>query len=134
LFLSCELAFPNADDLPPTFAQSARNNTITRDVLFKFRQPEINPRFRRVAEFATCVPVPEASVHENSDSLLGENEIGLSEKLLVASPSSDLKRAKQGNHPQLRVTISAGANPRHDRAALGRFENVRHLPMGTEDD
>ena len=64
-----KVAFPNSNDSPSSFAQRARNNAITRDVLFKFRQTEINPRFRRVAELATFVPVPKTSVHEDADLL-----------------------------------------------------------------
>ncbi len=65
--------------------------------------------------------MPEASVNENNNPLLQENEVGLAKQLFVASPTLELRCTKQGNHPQLRVTISVRANARHHgRAFLGR--------------
>jgi len=73
--------------------------------------------------------MPEAPVHENSDSLLRENEVGITEELFVAPPAFDAVGAKQRNHSQLRVLVPAGANPRHDGAAFRRVENVRHFHL-----
>jgi hypothetical protein len=59
-----ELAFPNPHGSPASSPQSSRYKTIARNILLKFRQPEFNPTFRRVAEFAVRMPMPETAVDE----------------------------------------------------------------------
>jgi len=57
-----EIAFPNSNDSPASFAQFAAYEPITRNIPLKFRQPEFKPTFRRVAEFAVRMPMPETTV------------------------------------------------------------------------
>jgi hypothetical protein len=48
----------------PALRRVSRYKRIARNVLLKFRQPEFNPTFRRVAEFAVRMPMPETAVDD----------------------------------------------------------------------
>ena len=92
-----EIAFPNSNDSPPSFAQLARYEPIARNILLKLRQPEFNARFRCVTELAAGMSMPEAAVNEYGNSMLWKNEIRFSEYVLISPPTGDSEMSEQVN-------------------------------------
>lgn len=69
--------------------------------------------------------MPEAAIHKQSDSFAPENEIRLSEELLISAPTSDSRCPKQRDHAQFRIFVALPLDCRHDGAALFGGKDVR---------
>src|SRR4051794_11564474 len=100
-----QLALPDSQDVPPGFSQSAGDQPIARDVPLELRQPKFGPTLRRVAEFATSVPMPEAAIYKHRDPLRGKNEVWLAKQLCIPSPAFDLTPTKQRNRSQFGIFV-----------------------------
>ncbi len=66
---------PDADDFPPLSTQVAIHASVAGHVGLAFTVPKCAVGFR--AGVALGAAVPEASVDEDGDLLLGEREVGL---------------------------------------------------------
>ena len=71
-------------------------------------------------------PVPEASVDEEGNSLLGEDEIGPPDELGSAPPARDSVGPKDAHHSHLRARVAPAPYSAHDLGALGFGEDVGH--------
>ncbi len=62
--------------------------------------------------------MPKAAVHEDSQPLLAEDEVGLSKHRLIPSPAHNADSAADGDESQFRAPVSAPAYQGHDLRAL----------------
>jgi hypothetical protein len=81
------LAFPNPDNLPPSFSQRAIDKLISRDVALELRQPEFLSCFGAVAELTAQMSMPEAAIDKHSYSRSWKSKVGLAEYRFVPSPA-----------------------------------------------
>jgi hypothetical protein len=105
-------------------AEGAYHDLVTCLVAGKFFAPEstIVDRFCGVLWTA----VPEAAIHEQSDTMPEENEIRTAEQANVATPAGDAVSAKQRDHRKLSGFVAATTHARHDFRPLCFRENVGH--------
>jgi len=70
--------------------------------------------------------VPKAPVNEDREFGRSEDEIRFAENRRIAPPASDAVLTHQRDEAQFGVAVAARADARHDFAALGLGENIRH--------
>ncbi len=107
---------PDADDFPSLPAELASDAFIAGHVVLKLFIPESSVGFRpRVALGAT---VPETSVDEDGNFLLGEGKVGLSRQRKMPSPASDLVSFQQAQQRILRLLVGLAPDEGHDLRAF----------------
>ena len=84
---------PDADDFPSPAPKLAGDVAVAGHVGLAFAVPEDAVGFR--AGVALGAAVPEASVDEDGDLMLGERKVGLSKQRKMPSPSGDLVLPQQ---------------------------------------
>lgn len=83
-----EGVLPDADDFPALASELAVHAAIPGHVVLALFIPELPICFR--ARVTLGAAVPEASVDEDGDLLLGERKVGLSGQRKMSSPAGDL--------------------------------------------
>jgi hypothetical protein len=124
--LLMKLALPHAQRSPAAISKIARDDLVARHITVELTLPEFESAFRCVGEFAPGMPMPKAAIYKQSYVLSRKNKIGLAEYMRVSPPAGDAMLPKQRNHPEFRVPIAAGADPRHYVRAFFWREDVRH--------
>jgi len=84
---------PDADDVPSALAELAGDAFIAGDVIFALFVPELPICLRAGVALGTAMP--EASIDEDGDLLLGECKVGLSGQRKMPSPAGDLVLPQQ---------------------------------------
>jgi hypothetical protein len=79
---------PDADNFPSLSAELACDSPVAGHVLCAFSVPEGSVGFRPGVTLGAAVP--ETSVDEDGDLLLGERKVGLSGQWKMPSPACDL--------------------------------------------
>lgn len=117
-FTRAQLALPDSHDFPPSFAQRAGHESITRYIAFKLWQPKVGSRFRRVTVFAPGMAMPETAVDKNGYTRLRKYEVWLAEQPRVSPPSSNLCSSKNSDQSQLCIAVTPRSDARHYAGAL----------------
>ena len=85
--------FPEAENAPAEATQLPNHPAVAHPVAGELSDPEGAVGWRHAAVRWTTVP--EATVHENDNACLAEQEVRLSEHGLMAPPAGDARRAQQ---------------------------------------
>ena len=117
---------PDADDFPSPAPELAGNTAVAGHVGLAFPVPEGAAGFRAGVAFGAAVP--EASVDEDGDLLLGKGKVGLSRQRKMPSPAGDLVSLKQAQQPILRLIVALAPDEGHDLGALPSGPNIWHEP------
>ena len=120
-----EGVLPDADDFPSLPAELAIDALIAGHVGLAFAVPEGAVGFG--AGVALGAAVPEASVDEDGDFLLGEGKVGLSGQWKMPPPAGDLVLLQQGQQRVLRLFVAFAPNKGHDFGALSFGPDVSHI-------
>lgn len=113
---------PDTDDYPSLAAELARDALVASHVAPALFIPELPVGFR--AGVALRAAVPETSVYEDGDLLLGKGKVGLSGQGKMPSPAGDLVLLQQAQQRLLGLLVSFTANERHYLGTLLFSENV----------
>jgi hypothetical protein len=107
---------PDADDFPSLTAELAVDVPIPSHVLFAFAVPEGAVGFR--AGVALGAAMPETSVDEDGDFLLGESKVGLSGQRQMPSPASDFFAPQERQQCLFGLLVPLPSDEGHDFGAL----------------
>lgn len=88
LYRVFRLAFPNNDRSQARRLQIAQIATITCDVSFSLRLPELRVRLRHYPPILTGVHMPEAAMYEDCRLMLGEECIRFPGKVFAMQPEA----------------------------------------------
>jgi hypothetical protein len=113
---------PDADDFPSLPAELAGDAAIAGHVGLPFAVPEGAVGFG--AGVALGAAVPEASIDEDGDLLLGEREVGLSGQRKMPSPASDLVSLQERQQRLLGCLVTLAPDEGHDFGSLSWCPNV----------
>jgi hypothetical protein len=102
---------PDADDFPSMPAELAVHAFVAGHVVFSFLIPKLPVGFG--AGVALGAAVPEASVDEDGELLLGEGKVGLSRQWKMPSPADDLVLFEQRQKHFLGLLISPPPDEGH---------------------
>jgi hypothetical protein len=72
------------------------------------------------------MPVPEISVHEDSNTFCSENKIRLSESLIVSSPAAHPMLLEQPDQTQFGRGVPTPPDASHNGRTLNLVESVSH--------
>ncbi len=95
---------PDPDNAPSLPAELTGDAFVASNVVFALLIPELPVGFR--PGVALGAAVPEASVDEDGDLLLGECKIGLSGQRKMPSPTGDLVAPEQRHQCVLRPLVT----------------------------
>ena len=84
---------PDAEDFPALAAELARDAAVAGHVVLAFAVPESAVGFG--PSIALGASVPEASVDEDGDLLLGKGKVGFAWQIKMSSPAGDLVLPEQ---------------------------------------
>jgi hypothetical protein len=88
-----EGVLPDADNFPALAAELTGDTAVAGHVVFAFAVPELPVGFR--ARIALWAAVPETSIDEDSDLLLGKGKVGLSKQGKMPPPAGDFVLPQQ---------------------------------------
>ncbi len=102
---------PHYRSTPPPGSESVKVLAIAFNISPDFCAPKILPALGP-AEHRAIMPVPEAAVDENDRTMLLQNNIGSTRKLLVMKPEAKPPSVKPApdHHFRLRVTALDGSH------------------------
>lgn len=101
-----EAALPHPCHLPPLLAKLPADAAVAAPVGYNLHPPELAPRFR--GPVTTRASMPEATVDEDREFLLGEREVGSARQREVPPPANDSVCAQQREHPHLGCLVTSG--------------------------
>jgi hypothetical protein len=81
-----EMAFPNDQHSPSQLFQPAARGGVTRAVAENLLRPISGIRFRDARSPAASVPMPKASMYENSRAAAGNRQVGFSGQVGAMKP------------------------------------------------
>ena len=119
-----EVVFPDADDAPVFGEEEFFGGSVAGDVAGDFCVPIFLVGGGHAAVFGAAMP--EAAVHEDSESLFGEDEIRTARDGGVAAPACEAGGAEEGDEDQFGGFVAAGTDGGHDAGAFGLGEGVSH--------
>ncbi len=109
---SVQVALPHSNYVPALRSQLAVVSPITLAIPLDLFGPGSAIRSR--SQVSAVVPMPEAPVHEQGNSLLAPAEVGFAGERLVAPPAAKPRLAKQPRHPKLGRFVSSASHPSHE--------------------
>src|ERR1035438_3891221 len=119
---------------PSQGLQSARLCQVAAPVVFQFRFPVFNARFRSPA-LAAAMPMPEAAMYKNGLHPPREDDIRPSRQFFCVKPVAVSETEEQTPHFELRTSIAC-PDGLHDSATLFGSPRVchRYLPASSSRD
>ncbi len=109
-----ESAFPNDSDTPAIGGQPRNRPHVPRLIGAKLLIPELFARFRQTKERAALMPMPKASMDEDSGSPLREDNVWPSSESRSMQPVAEPPLPKELPHLQLWSGVRS-SDPRHQR-------------------
>ena len=97
---------------------------VSRTISLKFLVPVLS--VRAGATIALRTPVPKTAVHEDADMHFAENEVWLTEQLLLSPPTNDSMRPECLNQAQLCRFVAVRTDNAHHLRPLALVPNIRH--------
>lgn len=118
-----QLALPDRPDGPPVGAELARDASIASSVSRDLFEPESAVGSRDAAAARAAVAVPEASVDEDDEPCVVDDDVGRAGERLDVAAMADAEPPQRGGEGELRRGVFRSHRP-HDPAALraGRLE------------
>ena len=111
-------AFPNDFNAPTELLQRPNIAFVASDVRCQLWPPIVATRFRLRGQFAIRMLVPETTVNENCQLVLGQHNIRLPWKVAAMQSETEASTVKGAAHNQFRLSLRR-PDARHERAALG---------------
>jgi len=123
-----ERVFPDANDFPALAAELAVDAAVSGRVGLAFAVPKGAVGFR--SGVALGAAVPETSVDEDGDFLLGKREVGLSRQRKMPSPAGDLVLPQHREQRLFGLLVSPPPNKGHYFRAFFARPNISHKGCG----
>lgn len=125
-----DVVFPHTNDTPSAATEKGGDAAITLAVAADFWRPVGSIRLGGVAVGATRTAVPEATVDEDNEAHISENEVGLArEGGVVKVPTANASADKMGPQAALRRPVSPRANARHHARADGPVNGIHDVAV-----
>ena len=135
-----ELTFPDGDAVPAHGSQLLLHLLVALPVAPDLADPELAVCLRNITTLRTLnsqlstlnwwhchpVPVPEASVHENTGSIFPHHNVGLARQPRVIQPIAKAMTPQPSPHHHLRLRVLA-VNGSHVCVSLLGREGVTHI-------
>ena len=122
--LSLEFVFPNPQHSPALSAQGAGHKPVSPPIRRKFLSPVSATPCGMPGMLRTTMP--ETAVHKDRLPRLPENKIRFTKYRLIATPTCDVKPAKQLYQRQFCICVATTPNQRHLRRSLPSVEKISH--------
>lgn len=106
------LAFPYGEDTPPESLDGRNRAAVPIDVAGDLLAPEVYVGGGQAAAGTAGMPVPEAAVDEDCESVAGKDHVRRAGETTVVQSVSEARVMEDRAHRQLRLSI-AGPNARH---------------------
>lgn len=122
-------AFPYYDNSPAHLFKLSADACISFDIGREFGLPEFDVAGGGCCEATAWMAVPETSVNENRDFVLGKQDIRLPWQLGV-QPKTQSRSMQEAAHDQLGFRVLA-TDAGHHPAARGGINNIGHQASRT---
>ena len=120
-----QFAFPYHDGMPSHFSQPVQHLMVPFPVSPDLLHPEPGVRFRHHIILASFMSVPEASVHQNTGTILSEHNIRFSRQTWMIEPIPESPSPQELPDKNLRFSILA-SDCRHVVVALFYGHSIWH--------
>ena len=95
LFAGFHFAFPCDQHGPAEGLGLGYHPLVSTDITREFILPEIYVGFRGVGNFAACMPMPEATMHEDDRPVTRQYDVRLARQFLISKPEPEPKRVQR---------------------------------------